>query len=95
MMENENPNLPEVPEMDIYEREEQCSRALKQVAKACVMRVVVTGLLLFVLLCEQRALWFWGLLGLVMLLNLAGLLPLLGEVKRRLQELKQLRSMED
>lgn len=95
MMENENPNLPEAPEMDLYEREEQCSRALKQVAKACVMRIVVTGLLLFVLLYEQRALWFWGLLGLVMLLNLAGLLPLLGEVKRRLQELKQLRSMED
>lgn len=95
MMENENPNLPEAPEMDLYEREEQCSRALKQVAKACVMRIVVTGLLLFVLLYEQRALWFLGLLGLVMLLNLAGLLPLLGEVKRRLRELKQLRSMED
>lgn len=94
-MENENPNLPEVPEMDLYEREEQCSRALKQVAKACVMRIVVTGLLLFVLLYEHRELWLWGLLGLVMLLNLAGLFPLVAEVKRRLKELKQLRSMED
>lgn len=94
-MENENPNLPEVPEMDLYEREEQCSRALKQVIKACVMRIVVTGLLLFVLLYEHRELWLWGLLGFVMLLNLAGLFPLAAEVKRQMKELKQLRSMED
>ena len=94
-MENENPNLPEVPEMDLYEREEQCSRALKQVIKACVMRIVVTGLLLFVLLYEHRELWLWGLLGFVMLLNLTGLFPLAAEVKRRMKELKQLHSMED
>lgn len=95
MMENENPNLPEVPGMDLYEREEQFSRALKQVIKACVMRIVVTGLLLFVLLYEHREMWLWGLLGFVMLLNLAGLFPLAAEVKRRMKELKQLRSMED
>ena len=82
------------PEPDLYQQEEQCEKALRQVCKACFMRLVVTALLLFVLLMEPRPLWFWGLMGLVMAINLAGLLPLAAEARRRRRELKQLRSME-
>ena len=45
------------------------------------MRLLVAGLMTFVLLSEKRPLWLWGLIGLVLLMNLAGMLPLTAELK--------------
>ena len=63
---SEDQNIPQEPELDLYQREERCSRAIKNIARACVTRLVVTGLLLYVLLRQQWELWLWGLLGFVM-----------------------------
>lgn len=95
MMESESQNAPQGPELDLYQREERCSRAIKNVARACVMRLVVTALLLYVLLRQSWALWMWGLLGFVMVLNLAGMLPLVKELKKQLAEQKRLRALEE
>lgn len=91
----EDQNIPQEPELDLYQREERCSRAIKNIARACVTRLVVTGLLLYVLLRQQWELWLWGLLGFVMVLNLAGMLPLVKELKKQLSEQKRLRALED
>lgn len=92
---SEDQNIPQEPELGLYQREERCSRAIKNVARACVMRLVVTALLLYVLLRQSWALWMWGLLGFVMVLNLAGMLPLVKELKKQLAEQKRLRSLEE
>lgn len=90
-MENEQ----KAPEPDLYDREEACSRAIRSVLKACFMRLLVVGLMIFVLLSEKRPLWLWGLIGLVLLMNLAGMLPLTAELKKRLRERKELRAQEE
>ncbi len=90
-MENEQ----KTPEPDLYDREEACSRAIRSVLKACFMRLLVAGLMTFVLLSEKRPLWLWGLIGLVLLMNLAGMLPLTAELKKRLRERKELRAQEE
>lgn len=92
---SEDQNIPQEPELDLYQREERCSRAIKNIARACVMRLVVTVLLLYVLLRQQWELWLWGLLGFVMVLNLAGMLLLVKELKKQLSEQKRLRALED
>lgn len=93
-MEKEN-LAPQIPEGDVFEREDRCLRAIKNVGKACVMRVVVTGLLLYVLVRNHQQIWLWGLLGFVMVINLSGMLPLLAELKKRFLELREIRSSEE
>ena len=38
------------PEPDIYDREDQCRKAIRTVGKAVFMRLLVTALLIFVLI---------------------------------------------
>lgn len=90
-MENEQ----KAPEPDLYYREEVCSRSIRSVLKACIMRLLVAALMIFVLLSEKRPLWLWGLIGLGLLMNLAGMLPLTAELKKRLRERKELRAQEE
>lgn len=90
-MENEQ----KAPEPDLYDREEVCSRSIRSVLKACIMRLLVAALMIFVLLSEKRPLWLWGLIGLGLLMNLAGMLPLTAELKKRLRERKELRAQEE
>jgi len=86
-MENEN-LTPEVPELDSWQREERCRRALKTVSKAMFMRLFVTALLIWAAFQTSMELWILGLIALVLVINLAGLLPLWTEWKKQRMILK-------
>ena len=72
------------------EAEEKCRKAMKTVTKAIVMRLFVTGLLLWIAMQSGMELWAVGLIALVLLINLSGLLPLGTELRKRLRELKSI-----
>ena len=72
------------------EAEEKCRKAMKTVTKSIVMRIFVTGLLLWIALQSGMELWAVGLIALVLLVNLSGLLPLGTELRKRLRELKSI-----
>ncbi len=74
-------------EEELMELEDRCRKAIKTVTKAIFMRVFITVLLIWALLQTDRQLWIIGLIGLVVLLNLGGMFPLLGEWKKRRREL--------
>lgn len=81
----------QVPEAgDLYDREEQCQRAMKTVARACLMRLLVTVVLIFVLIKAPGSALLWGLVGFVLLINLGGMLPLVAELRKRRREYRQL-----
>ena len=81
----------QVPETgDLYDREEQCQRAMKTVGRACLMRLLVTAVLIFVLIKAPGSVLLWGLVSLVLLINLGGMLPLLAELRKRRREYRQL-----
>ncbi len=77
-------------ELDILEREDRCRKALRTVTKAIIMRLFVTGLLIWVLIQTSLEPWIIGLMALVALINLTGLLPLYAERRKRWEELKQI-----
>ena len=94
-MENEN-ILPEpAEEMDLLEREERCQKAIKTVTKAIFMRLFVCGLLIWIVFQTSMELWIVGLMGLVLIINATGILPLAAELKKRRQEWKQLLEEEE
>lgn len=74
----------------LFEQEEQCLKAKKVVARACIMRLAVSALLVLILVLGQRSPLLWGLIGLVLVINLAGLFPLLREWRKQSQKYKQL-----
>ena len=81
---------------DLLEREERCQKAMKTVTKAIFMRMVVTGLLVWVIFSCIQELWVAGLmLLLVLLINLTGILPLIAELKKRRMEWKNLLEEEE
>ena len=80
---------------DLLEREERCQKAMKAVAKAIVMRLVICGLLIWIFFRTSMELWVTGLLLLVLLINFSGILPLAAELKKRRQEWKQLLEEEE
>jgi uncharacterized membrane protein HdeD (DUF308 family) len=80
---------------DLSEREERCQKAMKTVAKAIFMRLVVTGLLIWVILSTVRELWVVGLMLLVLVINVTGILPLAAELKKRRAEWKLLLEEEE
>ena len=82
-------------EQDLLEREERCQKAMKVVMKAIAMRLVICGLLIWVVLRTGLALWAVGLMILVMLINLTGVFPLYAELKKRRAEWKQLLEEEE
>ena len=84
----ENEDL--TPEMDSFEREERCRKAIRTVAKAIFMRVFVTVILAWALLQTSLELWVIGLMAFVLIINLSGLLPLVAELKKRRKELKEI-----
>ena len=75
---------------DLYDREEKCQRAMKTVGRACLMRLLVAALLVFILIRSPGSLLLWGLVGFVLLINLGGMLPLLAELRKRRWEYRQL-----
>ena len=75
---------------DLYDREEKCQRAMKTVGRACLMRLLVAAVLIFVLIKTPGSVLLWGLVGFVLLINLGGMLPLLAELRKRRREYRQL-----
>ena len=80
---------------DLPEREERCQKAMKTVAKAIFMRLVISGLLVWVIVSRVRELWVVGLMLLVLLINVTGSLPLIAELKKRRIEWKNLLEEEE
>ena len=80
---------------DLPEREERCQKAMKTVAKAIFMRLVISGLLVWVIVSRVRELWVVGLMLLVLLINITGSLPLIAELKKRRIEWKNLLEEEE
>ena len=86
-MEPEN----QTPESEnLYDREEKCQRAMKTVGRACLMRLLVAAVLIFVLIKTPGSVLLWGLVGFVLLINLGGMLPLLAELRKRRREYRLL-----
>ena len=79
---------------DAFEREERCIRAIKNVAKSCVMRCIVVMILMLVLLLNDLPIWVWIVLIGVVVINVLGAMPLITELKKRHQELAQIRAEE-
>ena len=77
-------------ERSLEEREERCQKAMKVVAKAIAMRLFVFAILILAVIRSGMPLWAVGLMGLVMILNLTGILPLAAELKKRRLEWKML-----
>ena len=65
------------------EQEEKCRKALKTLGKALFMRMAVTVLLFYVLICSRDTLWIMGMMVFVMVINIAGSLPLAAEWKKQ------------
>jgi len=80
---------------ELFEREEKCLKAIRTVRKAVFMRLFVTALLLWTAVSSCVQLWAVGLLLLVMVLNLAGALPLITEWKKQKKLLNELIDMEE
>ena len=83
------------PDADLLEREERCRKAIRAVTKAIAMRLLVCGLLLWVVLRSDLDLWIIGLMLLVTLINLSGILPLASELKKQRAVWKQLLEEEE
>ena len=71
------------PEPDIYDREDQCRKAIRTVGKAVFMRLLVTALLVFVLIGNGMQGWVIGLIVFVLIINLTGMLPLVQELRKQ------------
>lgn len=78
----------------LFEQEERCLKAKKAVAQACVLRLAVSVLLVFILVVGPRSGLLWGLVGMVLLVNLAGALPLAMEWKKLRRKYRDLCSQE-
>ena len=80
---------------DLAEREGRCQKAIRTVSKAIIMRLAVSGLLIWVIACSVQEVWAAGLMLLVLLINVTGMLPLIAELKKRRNEWKQLLAEEE
>ena len=85
----------EPADRDLPERQERCQKALRVVSKAIFMRLVICGLLIFIVISSIRELWVTGLILLVLLINATGTLPLMAEWKKRRAEWKLLLEEEE
>ena len=83
------------PEPDIYDREDQCCKAIRTVGKAVFMRLLVTALLVFVLIGNGMQGWVIGLIVFVLIINLTGMLPLVQELRKQRKLLKEILDREE
>ena len=72
------------PEPDIYDREDQCRKA-----------ILVTALLIFVLIGNGMQGWVIGLIVFVLIINLTGMLPLVQELRKQRKLLKEILDEEE
>lgn len=80
---------------DLLEREERCSKAIRTLTKAIIMRLLVGGILIWAVVCSDMKLWAVGLMVLVMVINIMGMLPLAAELKKCKAEWKTLLEEEE
>lgn len=77
------------------QQEERCEKAIKAIFKAMLMRLFVTGILIWAMVRTRMELWVLGLMLLVLLINLSGLLPLYAEWKKQRKLLNDLIESEE
>ena len=93
-MEEQNNNL-QTDQDDLFEREEQCQKAIRTVAKAIFMRFVILLLMAWVVISNPTQIWAWGVAVLVLLINLMGCFPLIQEYRKQKSKLRELIDMEE
>lgn len=91
----DNQNLIPDPDMDVFEREERCRRAIKSVGKAIVMRLVVIVLIIWAFSRAPLNGWLIGLMLFVIVIDLSAMPPLVKELKNRHAELNALLDSEE
>jgi Flp pilus assembly protein TadB len=74
----------------LMEQEENCRKGLKTLGKALFMRLFILILLVFILFQGNMELWVIGLMIFVMLITLAGALPLVSEWKKQRKKLREI-----
>lgn len=82
------------PDGDIYDQEERCRRAIRTVARAIVMRLLVLALVIWAFAQAPGNGVLIGLLLLVAFITLGALPILIKELRRRRRELKALIAQE-
>ena len=82
-------------ERNLLEREERCQKTMRAVTKAIVMRLVICGLLIWVIFTTVQQLWVTGMMLMVLLINAIGIGPLFAELKKRREEWKRLLEEEE
>ena len=85
----EKPDLFDQPAMDPYDREEQCRKTIRVVARAMVMRVLVGVLLLAAVIRAGANPAVLGLCAFVLLIAVSGALPLGKELVKQKGLLKE------
>lgn len=85
----EKPDLFDQPAMDPYDREEQCRKTIRVVARAVVMRVLVGVLLLAAVIRSGANPAVLGLCAFVLLIAASGAVPLARELGKQRKLLKE------
>ena len=89
-MDKETNLQPQAEQPDLWQQEERCRKVLRTVGRAMAMRLFVTAVLIFAMVRTAMEGWVIGLMALVLVINLAGALPLLSEWKKQRKLLKDI-----
>lgn len=81
--------------MDVFEQEERCRKAIKSVGKAILMRIAIAVLMVFAAAQAPNNGWVWGLMAFVLIITLSALLPLGKELGKQRKLLKTLIESEE
>ena len=76
--------------LDLYEREEQCIKAIRTVRRAIFMRLLVLVLMVIAVVMNPGVPMVWGLMLFVLIVDILGALPLIAEWKKQKQLLQSL-----
>lgn len=85
----EKPDIFEQRELDPYDREEQCRKTIRVVARAMVMRVLVGVLLLAAVIRAGANPAVLGLCAFVLVIAVSGAVPLARELGKQRKLLKE------
>ena len=80
---------------ELFQREEDCQKALRTMSRAIFMRLVVSIVLIWAVFVGEMELWVVGLMALVLVINMTGTLPLVAEWRKQRRLLKELIAMEE
>ena len=83
------------PDMDPYDREERCMKAIRTLLKAVIMRIAAGALLVFAVVRAGAAPVAVGLAVFALVIILSGMVPLILELKKQLVLRKELLALQD